>query len=227
MEKYAEIFEKIGFEISDEKILREAFTHKSASNEKKNRPHNERLEFLGDAVLELVATDFLFQKFPDAPEGKLTSFRSALVKGDHLAEVAKKLKFGKFLILSRGEASSGGRKKNYLLANVLEAFIGAIYLHKNFLTARKFIKKFILCDLEKILKENAHIDAKSEFQEIAQEKFRITPHYEVLEESGPDHQKNFLVAVFLDKKKYGTGSGSSKKDGQSAAAAAALKKIKK
>jgi len=220
------LFQKIGFSISDFDLLREAFTHRSAVNERSGRrTHNERLEFLGDAVLELVATEFLFRRFPELPEGDLTNLRSALVKGDHLAEVAVGLDLGEFLILSRGEERSGGRTKDYLLANTVESLIGAIYLNKNFDHARKFIEKFILKDLDKIVFERRHIDAKSEFQELAQSfDPPVTPIYRVLADSGKDHAKTFLVGAFLGSKKVGEGSGKSKKDAQIAAAADALER---
>ena len=220
------LFAKIGFEISDSALLREAFTHRSVASEKAG--NNERLEFLGDAVLELVATEFLFKKFPKKPEGELTNLRSALVKGDHLAEVARRLEFGELLILSKGEATSGGRQKGYLLANALEAFIGAIYLNKNFEQAQKFISKFILVDLDEILKKNLHIDAKSEFQEKAQSLSPpITPQYQVLADIGKDHDKTFEMGAFVGEKMVGKGRGKSKKEAEIAAAASAIQNEKK
>jgi ribonuclease III len=223
MPKFEELFQEIGFSLSDEKLLTEAFTHRSAVNEKSNaEAHNERLEFLGDAVLELVATEFLYKKFPEAPEGELTNLRSALVKGEHLAEVARKLNLGNLLILSHGERKSGGAEKDYLLANVVEALIGAIYLEKGIKETTIFIKTFILCDLETIIAEGSHIDAKSEFQELTQGVMGITPHYEVLSESGLDHEKIFVLAAFLEDKKVGEGRGGSKKEAQVSAAADAL-----
>jgi len=223
MTNFKELFQKIGFTLSDKKLLTESFTHRSAVNERSNAAtHNERLEFLGDAVLELIATEFLYKKFPEAPEGELTNLRSALVKGDHLAEVARKLKLGNLLILSHGEKKSGGAEKDYLLANVVEALIGAIYLEKGTKETTTFINDFILCDLETIIEEGSHIDAKSEFQELTQGVLSVTPHYEVLSESGLDHEKTFVLAAFLEDKKVGEGNGGSKKEAQVSAAADAL-----
>ena len=225
MASFKKLFDHIGFEIKNEKILSEAFTHRSAVNESsKIARHNERFEFLGDAVLELIATEFLFKNFPNHPEGELTNFRSALVKGDHLAEVAKKLDLGSYLVLSRGEAKSGGSEKEYLLANLVEAFIGAVYLDQGWDTAKQFVEQFVLCDLQGIMDSRLHIDAKSEFQELTQGTIGITPHYEVVSESGPDHDKIFILAAYLGEKKVGEGTGASKKEAQLAAAADALGK---
>ncbi len=217
------LWQQIGFSIQDGRMVQEAFTHRSAVNESSRNQHNERLEFLGDAVLELITTEFLFQKF-DSPEGELTNLRSALVKGEHLAQVARRLRLGDFLILSRGEAKSGGAEKEYLLANVLEAFIGAIYLDQGFEKARVFITQFVLCDLQDIMDRNEHIDAKSEFQELVQGDLGVTPHYQVVSESGLDHDKTFVMAAYIDEKKVGKGTGRSKKEAQVQAAADALSK---
>ncbi|MDH3324623.1 MAG: ribonuclease III [Candidatus Peregrinibacteria bacterium] len=224
MKNFEKLFKKVGFEISDKDLLREAFTHRSAVNELSNlKFHNERLEFLGDAVLELFATDFLFNKFPEEPEGVLTSLRSALVKGEHLAEVAARLDLGDYLILSKGEERSGGRDKEYLLANLLEAFIGAIYLNKDFVQCRGFVENFVLSDVDEILASGAHIDAKSEFQEISQSLDKpVTPHYKVLSDEGKDHAKTFVMGAYLGEVKVGEGTGRSKKEAQVVAAQDAL-----
>ncbi len=223
MNKFKTLFDQIGFKIADQHVLTEAFTHRSAVNEHSEMSvHNERLEFLGDAVLELVTTEVLFHRFPETPEGELTNLRSALVKGDHLAQVARALKLGQFLVLSHGERKSGGEEKDYLLANLVEAFIGAVYLDQGWDRAKSFIEKWILCDLEGIMKERLYIDAKSEFQELTQGALGVTPHYEVISESGPDHEKIFVLAAYLEEKKVGEGTGSSKKEAQVAAAADAL-----
>lgn len=206
-----------------------AFIHTSYLNEHKEEvsDDNERLEFLGDAVLELVATEYLYEKFPTKGEGELTNFRSALVKGNHLAEVARELDLGAFLMLSRGEEKSKGREKDYILANVLEALIGAIYLDRGFAAAHTFISRFILERLSDIVKKGLHVDSKSKLQEISQEKFGITPGYQVLSETGPDHFKTFEVGVFVGKAQIGVGTGSSKQKGEQAAATNALKLEKK
>lgn len=220
------LLKNLGIEIiseEEEQVFTEAFTHRSAVNEKtKYNVHNERLEFLGDAILETITTEFLYYKFPDKAEGEMTNLRAALVCGEHLAEIARKLGLGEFLIMSHGEAKSGGAQKAYLLANVIESMIGAIYVNYGIKKSREFITKYILCDLEEIMKSASYIDSKSEFQEIAQGEMGITPHYEVLSEIGKDHEKEFEVAAFLKDKMVGKGTGSSKKNAQSSAAKDAL-----
>lgn len=202
-------------------LFTEAFTHRSAVNNNGVQGHNERLEFLGDAVLELVTTEFLFHRFPD-PEGILTNYRSALVKRENLSTVARKLELGETLRLSRGEDRSGGRSKDYLLANALEALIGALYLAGGMTVAEDFIERFVLVELENILEEGAHIDAKSAFQEFTQGTFGITPTYEVLESVGKDHEKEFTMGAYLEEQLVGQGTGKSKKEAQTDAALKAL-----
>lgn len=210
-----------------EPVFVEAFTHRSAVNEKTERyHHNERLEFLGDAVLELVATEALFNRFPEKQEGDLTNIRSALVCGQNLAKVARKLHFGEHLILSAGEARSGGAEKDYLLANVVEAFIGAVYKTQGIEAVQKFISEWILVDIEEILRTGAHRDAKSEFQELTQGTVGFTPHYQVLLEEGKDHEKKFEMGAYVNNHLVGKGEGGSKKEAQTAAASDALSKTK-
>lgn len=225
MNNFKELEKKLGLKFKDEITLKSAFTHKSYINEHKDfgLSHNERLEFLGDAVLELVSTRHLFEKYPDQDEGKMTAFRSALVQGKHLAEVSRELGLGEYLLLSHGEEKSGGREKNYILANLLEALIGAIYLDLGYQKAEKFIKDHILAHLDKIINEGHHIDSKSKFQELSQEKENTTPHYELIEESGPDHDKVFKMGVYLGEKLIADGSGSSKQKAELDAAQNALK----
>ncbi len=226
MEKdFSKVEKIIEVEFRNKDLLRQAFVHKSYLNENKNfeLKDNERLEFLGDAVLELVVTEYLYNNYPN-PEGELTNWRSALVKGQTLSEVADNLSFNDYLFLSRGEAKGNGRARQIILANVFEAVIGAIYKDQGYEAAKKFINKNILDRLEKVLKEELHVDPKSRFQEITQEKLGVTPRYEVLEESGPDHDKYFLVGVFLNGKIYGKGSGSSKQQAAIEAAQDALNK---
>jgi len=220
--------EILGIQFADAEIIKRAFVHRSYINEhpKAGLEHNERLEFLGDAVLELVVTDHLYRSYKN-PEGELTSWRSALVKTESLAAVAEKLGLGQYLLMSHGEVKSGGRSRTALLANMIEAIIGAIYLDQGYDTAAKFIDRELIVGLPQILESGAHIDAKSKFQEVAQEREGITPHYEVLAEVGPDHDKVFTVGVFLGKKELGRGDGSSKQAGQQAAAADALSRYKK
>lgn len=221
----SELEKKIKIVFKDKSVLQTAFVHKSYINEHKDekRAHNERLEFLGDAVLELVATEYLFKAFPESGEGELTSFRSALVKGNHLAQVARDLELGNFLFLSKGEERSGGREKNYLLANTLESLIGAIYLDQGFSVAHTFIDKMILANLEDIVEKGLHVDAKSKLQELAQERFGVTPNYRVISDSGPDHNKLFEVGAFIEEDLIGSGTGSSKQKAEQSAAAASLK----
>ncbi len=224
--RYSELEKKIKISLGDKELLDMAFVHKSYVNEhrSKKRGHNERLEFLGDAVLELVVTEYLYKNYPAEEEGVLTNWRSALVKGGHLAEIASELGLGVYLYLSKGEERSGGRKKNYILANTLEALIGAIYLDKDYQTAHAFIDGFILQRLGEILEKGLHIDAKSRFQEISQELLGITPEYKLIKEEGPDHDKIFVMGAYLGEEFIAQGSGSSKQKAEQEAAIAALKK---
>lgn len=222
--RYEALEKQIGITIEDKDLLDMAFVHKSFMNEYhgKEKRDNERLEFLGDAVLELTVTEFLYKAYPDNSEGDLTNWRSALVKGKHLAEVANELNLGAYLYLSKGEEKSGGRKKKYILANTLEALIGAIYLDKGYRVTHSFIEEYILVRLEQILEEGLHIDAKSHFQELAQEKAGVTPEYKLVSESGPDHAKIFVMAAYVGDKKVGEGKGSSKQKAEEDAARHAL-----
>ncbi|MFA5273782.1 MAG: ribonuclease III [Candidatus Peribacter sp.] len=203
-------------------ILAQALTHRSATGKAHIHKHNERMEFLGDAVLELVATEYLFS-FESKSEGELTNWRAALVNGKQLAAVARELKLGEFLFMSRGEEASGGRDKESTLANALEALIGGIFLDQGFDTARTFCFDHILTRLGELLKAGKHRDFKSVFQEKAQELKAVTPHYEVVAESGPDHDKEFTSAVFLGTEEVARGSGASKQEAEQAAAEAGLK----
>ncbi len=211
-----------GVHFRSKDLLARALTHRSAAKQARNNGHNERLEFLGDAVLELVVTESLFE-FQDKNEGELTNWRSALVKGEHLASVAQEIKLGQYLYMSRGEEASGGRDKTSTLANALEALIGAMYLDQGFEITKTFCADFILVRLQKILAEGGHLDEKSTFQEKAQELLGITPHYEVVHEEGPDHDKVFTCAVFLGEEKVAEGTGASKQKAEAAAAKEGLK----
>lgn len=219
-----ELEEKLGFHFTDRTLVERAFIHRSYLNEhpKLGLEHNERLEFLGDAVLELVVTDYLYRNYPN-PEGDLTNWRSALVKTESLSAVADTLKLGEHLRLSRGEAKGNARSRSLIHANVVEALIGALYLDAGYDEAKKFITANIISRLEQILKDGSWIDPKSRFQELAQEHEGFTPSYRVQEESGPDHDKVFVVGVYVGQKLYGTGQGSSKQAAQQAAATNALK----
>ena len=216
---------KIGVTFQDVAILTQAFIHRSYINENKSSglSHNERLEFLGDAVLELVITDFLYKKYPAKPEGDLTAYRSALVNADTCAGIAKGLGMEDYLMLSKGESKDKGRARQYILANALEALIGAIYLDQGMEKATTFIEKNFTPLIETIISEGSHVDAKSLFQEKAQEFDGITPSYKTVKESGPDHSKKFTVGVYVGKDLVAQGTGESKQDAEQAAAREALK----
>ncbi|MBD3327835.1 ribonuclease III [Candidatus Peregrinibacteria bacterium] len=223
--RYQNLEETVAIDFNDKAILDVAFVHKSYVNEKSDdkNTHNERLEFLGDAVLELVVTEYLYKTYPEKGEGILTNWRSALVQGKHLAEIAEQLELGKYLYLSRGEEKSGGRRKSYILANTLEAFIGAIYIDQGYKTAHKFIDTHIVAKLSGILDKGLHIDAKSRLQEIAQEVEMVTPEYKLIKEDGPDHDKVFTMGAFLNDQLVAEGAGSSKQKAEQDAAENALK----
>ncbi len=218
--------EYIGIKFNDEEILKRAFTHRSYINENRGSElkHNERLEFLGDAVLELVITDDLYEKFPSKPEGELTALRAALVNTTSLHKVAESLSINKKLYLSKGESKDTGRAREYILANAVEALIGAIYLDQGYDTAKRFIDRFIFTRLEEVIKEKLWVDAKSYFQEKSQEIESETPTYKVLEEKGPDHDKVFTSGVYLKDDLIATGDGQSKQEAEQEAARMALKK---
>lgn len=203
-------------------VIAQALTHRSATGKSQKHKHNERFEFLGDAVLELVATEYLFS-FQEKSEGELTNWRAALVNGKQLAVVARELKLGDFLFMSRGEEASGGRDKDSTLANALEAVIGAIFLDQGFETARKFCFNHILIRLDSLLREGKHRDFKSVFQEKAQELLGVTPHYKVIDERGPDHEKEFTSVVCIGSEEVAKGSGLSKQDAEQEAAKAGLR----
>jgi len=225
MNDYSALEKNIGISFLKKDLYDNAFTHKSYVNENrhKKKEDNERLEFLGDAVLELIVTEFLYLNYPD-PEGILTNWRSALVKKETLAEIARELNLGEYLFLSKGENATGGREKDYILANTFEAVLGAIYLDYGYSVSKKYIEEKLLIRLEKILKEGLHIDAKSHFQEIAQEKTGITPNYKLIKDEGPDHNKIFTMGAYLEEKLYGKGQGSNKQAAEQIAARDALKK---
>lgn len=195
-----------------------ACTHRSFANEDKGTEHNERLEFLGDAVLELIITEELYHRFPEEPEGKMTKFRSALVRGAFLAKKAKEIGLGEHLKLSKGEEAAGGKEKNPLLADVFEAVLGSIYLDKGMEAAKHFVQTLLFPHIDEVEDQSKHMDPKSSFQEWAQEEHTTTPIYKVLKEEGPDHAKRFVAGVFLGKKLFGEGVGSSKQKAEVAAA---------
>jgi ribonuclease-3 len=204
-----------------------AFTHRSYLNEHRSfhLPHNERLEFLGDAVLELCATEYLYKNYSH-PEGELTNFRSALVNYKMLSSIASRLGFEKFLQMSRGEAKDVGRARQVILANCIEAVIGAIYLDGGYQICTNFIAREILVELDNIIEDGKYMDPKSRLQELVQEKSGITPHYGVISETGPDHNKTFVLAAFVGTKEVGRGTGPSKQEAEISAAEDALKNNK-
>jgi ribonuclease III len=218
-----ELEKKIKVKFKNPDLLRTAVTHRSYLNEHRDYhfEHNERLEFLGDAVLELVVTDYLYLNYPN-PEGELTNWRAALVNKDMLAKVSRSLEVDSFLMMSRGEAKDTGRARDYLLANAFEAIIGSIYLDSGYEVAEKFISENILSQLEEVIKSKLYIDPKSNFQEEAQARVGVTPNYRVISESGPDHDKKFVVGVFLGEEEVAQGEGNSKQHAQREAAKNAL-----
>ncbi len=216
---------KLGFEFKDINLLITALTHRSYVNEHKKSvsEHNERLEFLGDAVLELAVTDYLFQNFSEQ-EGILTSWRAALVRTESIGDAGAKLGYEPLVRMSRGEKQGSERARMQILANAFEAVIGAIYLERGYKDAEAFIHKHISSKLETILDEGTWRDPKSHLQEVSQRIDSATPHYKVLSEDGPDHDKMFTLGVYVDTKLMGKGKGHSKQVAQQHAARAALKK---
>src|SRR3989344_891490 len=220
----------LGIAFKNKDLLRTALTHRSYLNENpsvsadgKPAENNERLEFLGDAVLELIITEYLYERFPDKPEGELTSLRASLVNANMLGSVAGDLGFNDFLLLSRGEAKDVGRARQYILANTFEAFIGALYLDQDHGAVKNFIIKALEHKIPEILEKRLYRDSKSLFQEESQERVSITPTYQVQKEWGTDHDKHFIVGVYLEKELVAEGEGPSKQTAQQQAAEAALK----
>ncbi len=224
MKDLSNLEETLGIKFKNKNLFEQSLIHRSYLNEHPDSSltHNERLEFLGDAVLELIITKFLYKNF-NKPEGELTSLRSSLVNTKSLSETASKLEINNYLYLSKGESKSKGKAREVILANTLEAIIGTIYLDRGFIAAEKFIAKHLLPRLDIILKQKLYKDPKSHFQEITQSKFKITPNYKVIEESGPDHNKKFIIGAYLQKKLIATGIGKSKQEAETNAAENALK----
>ena len=218
--------EMIDVSFKNNALLREAMTHRSFLNEHPRwpLPQNERLEYLGDAVLELVVTDHLFKTYPDRQEGELTSLRAALVNHTMLSRIANELNLQEFICLSKGEAKDTGRAREAILANAVEALIGAIYLDHGYVSASVFVKKRILIHLKEVVEKELFVDSKSLLQEIAQEKYKVTPTYTVISEAGPDHKKEFISGVFFGEKIIAKGKGFSKQEAERDAAANAFKK---
>jgi len=223
-ENFEKLEKRLGVTFSDSTHLLIALTHRSYLNEhpEATQGHNERYEFLGDAILELVVTDFLFKKYPEKPEGELTAVRAALVNTNSLADASTKLEVNDFLLLSKGEARDMGRARQYILANTFEALIGAVYLDQGYEAAAKFIGDQLFEKTEKIVEKRLWQDAKSRFQELSQEHVNITPNYETLSQEGPDHDRTFMVGVFLGREKVAEGKGRSKQEAEQAAAEAGI-----
>lgn len=218
----------LGVTFGDPNILMQALTHRSYINENKGQKlsHNERLEFLGDAVLELVVTEFLYNKFEDKAEGELTAFRASLVNTYTLSSASEKLNLNDFILLSKGESKDTGRARQYILANTFESIVGAIYLDQGFEKARDFISRNIFGLIDEIVEKRLWQDSKSLFQELAQDKVGITPLYKTIKEQGPDHNKLFTIGVYLGEELVATGEGQSKQEAEQEAARKGIDKKK-
>lgn len=223
---FESLAERLNVSFDNMALLRTACTHRSYLNENRGSgmEHNERLEFLGDAVLELVVTSFLFRKYPTKAEGELTAFRSSIVNTVSLAKVGEKIGLNDYMLLSKGETKDTGRARSIIVANAVEAVIGAIYMDGGYNPAANFISDHILntIDIDEIVKNKSWIDAKSRFQERAQEKSGLTPTYKTLKEVGPDHDKQFTLGVFIGDVQIASGTGLSKQEAEQKAAEKAL-----
>lgn len=217
----------LSLNLENSELFKTAFTHRSYLNEHHNyeNPSNERLEFLGDAVLQLLSSEFLYNSYPQSPEGDLTNYRSSVVCTSSIGAEAKRLGYGELLLLSNGEEATGGREREYILANTFEAVLGALFIDQGIEFCKKFVEENLLYKVKDIVNSNEYKDSKSKFQEVAQEKFGQTPTYQVLDSWGPDHDKTFKIGVFVGKENYGTGEGRSKQKAEQSAAENALSKM--
>lgn len=224
MKDFSPLEAKLSTVFINKQLLMQAFLHRSYLNENSGlgMGHNERLEFLGDAVLELVVTDYLFKNYPEKPEGELTAYRASLVNTSTISDAAKKLGFEEYLLLSKGEAKDTGKARAYILANTFEAFTGALYLDQGYAAAEKFLLDHLIPEIGEIVNKGLWRDAKSYVQEKSQEVEGITPSYKVLHDSGPDHDKTFTVGIYFRDEKIAEGKGSSKQEAETAAARKAL-----
>ncbi len=227
MPNLEELQDKLGFHFNNPTLLLQALTHRSYLNENPNLGHsdNERLEFLGDALLDFVTAEYLYDRFPTTPEGNLTSLRAALVKSSTLANFARQIDLGKYLLLGRGEAASGGRNRRPLLCAAFEALVGAILLDQGLTTAQNFLLRFIEPALAEITANDLDKDAKSELQELSQARWQLTPAYRTIAETGPDHAKEFTVEVLIGDQVWGQGIGRNKQSAAQRAARQALENI--
>ena len=225
MINFTDFEKKTKIVFKDKDLLKQAFIHRSYINENpsKGLAHNERLEFLGDAVLELSVTDFLYKKYPNYTEGELTAVRSALVNAVIISSVAEDIGMNDYLLLSKGEAKDNGKARQYILANTYEAYVGAVYMDQGYDVADKFVAKTLLPKTEEIVNKKLWRDAKSLVQEKAQEFVNVTPAYRVISESGPDHDKHCTVGIYFGKDLIAEGKGKSKQEAEQKAAEAALK----
>lgn len=224
MKDFSLLENSLGIVFKDKNLLTQAFVHRSYLNENPrfNLRHNERLEFLGDAVLELAVTEYLYGVYPDKSEGELTNWRAALVNAKILSHIAQNVGLNDFLLLSRGEAKETGKARQFILANTFEAFVGAMYLDRGYEICKDFIERYVIVELPRIIENGLFRDSKSRFQEEAQERVSVTPSYRVLKELGPDHAKLFIVGVFLGDNLIAEGEGSSKQEAEEDAAKNAL-----
>ncbi len=229
MENLNEIQKNIGLDFQNPELLEIALTHRSYLNEHQGAKlqNNERQEYLGDAVLELIISDYIFRKYPDKAEGELTSIRSAVVRTESLAEESRKLGIGEHLQMSKGEKDSGGKDKDYLLANAYEAVLGAIYLDSGMESCIQFVTRTLVPKIDNIVENNLFIDPKTQAQEIIQSRYKTTPTYEIVKEEGPDHDKKFTVALLINRKEKAQGQGTSKQKAEESAALAAIEIIEK
>ena len=221
---FSQFEKKTNIIFKDKMLLEQAFIHRSYINENNGSKlsHNERLEFLGDAVLELIVTDYLYNKYPDQDEGDLTAYRSSLVNAVIIGEVALSLGMNEYLLLSKGEAKDVGKARSYILANTYEAYVGAVYLDQGYNVARDFIAKTLFNKIDMIVAKKLWRDPKSLVQEKSQEYLNVTPSYKVLNEAGPDHDKNFTIGIFFGHELIAEGKGKSKQEAEQAAAHKAL-----
>lgn len=224
MKDFPKLEKKLGISFKNKDLLTQAFVHRSYLNENPDfkLENNERLEFLGDAVLELIVSEHLYQNYSDKPEGEMTNWRAALVNAKMLALVSQELELNEFLLLSKGEAKEIGKARQYILANTFESFLGAMYLDLGYKVCDKFINKYLIAKLPEIIESGLFKDFKSKFQELSQEKVSITPIYKVQKEWGPDHAKKFVVGVFLGEELVAEGEGYSKQEAEESAAKKAL-----
>ena len=221
---FSQFEKKTNIVFNDKKLLEQAFIHRSFINENtgSHLSHNERLEFLGDAVLELIVTDYLYNKYPDRDEGDLTAYRSSLVNAIIIGEVALSLGMNEYLLLSKGEAKDIGKARGYILANTYEAYVGAVYLDRGYDVAKDFIAKTLFNKIDTIVAKKLWRDAKSLVQEKSQEFLNVTPAYKVINEVGPDHDKHFTIGIFFGSELIAEGKGKSKQEAEQAAASKAL-----